>query len=427
MEALSRFVVFGLFLSFSIVSPSVSAQEYDDLYFNGKDRKKVNFENGVSDDSRATYESYANNNYKADYSTHNVNPDYIARYKSGSTQNDYQNPEDNKNYKTPSASTIDYYVDENPQGTTVVNNYYSNSAWNNPNMGFGGGFGYDPFFGWNNGVNINIGFGNVWNRPFVGWNTGFGWNSGWGFNNGWGWNDPWFHGGNRWNAWNRPWGGGFGYNAGFYDGFQSGIYNGYNSNNVESPPMRSRVSGGRYVRGGVVSGASRLNNSSRVSSVVSTPVRSTTDRRDYSSTQNEYYKRSRASTGREDVSSSRSSPSNAVSSRTSANRSNGYVRNDNSANARSSSTANTRRYTAGSSRTSTVERSSSSGRNYSSGRSSSSSTRSFNVNPSSTRSSRSSSGSSYNRSSGSSRSSGATRSSSGSSRSSSGSSRRGGN
>jgi hypothetical protein len=355
MEALSRFVVFGLILSFFMMSPEVSAQEYDDLYFNGNDRKKVNFDNGISNDSRATYESYANNNYNEDNAAHNVNPDYIARYKSGSTPSDYQNNTDNNNYNTPSASTVDYYVDENPQGTTVINNYYGNSGFNNQNMGFGGGFGYDPFFGWNNGFNMNVGWGNRWNDPFFGWNSGWGGNVGWGFNAGWGWNDPWF---NR-NRWNSPWGGGgFAYNAGFYDGIAySGLNGGYY--NTERFVRRGFVNQGRYVRGGIVSGASRLNNSNVRTSSVPTANGSSNNasRRDYSATQNEYYNRSRASNSNSRSSATatyRSSNPNSrdnVSQRANTSRSTTANTNARSTtNNRTSTSATTRRYSTNNSR-----------------------------------------------------------------------------
>ncbi|RSK31178.1 hypothetical protein [Hymenobacter metallilatus] len=92
---------------------------------------------------------------------------------------------------------------------------YTDPYWyGGPAIGYSPwGFGnyYDPFFSpWGyGGVNINIGFGRPWYRPF-GYGYGYGYNPydyyGWG------------------NSWGNPWGG---YNYGYYNGYYNGLYNGY--------------------------------------------------------------------------------------------------------------------------------------------------------------------------------------------------------
>ncbi len=457
----------SMIIALMVVGSSVYAQEYDDLYFTPKDRKEIKYDGETvtkSDESSSTYESFTNNTYSDKYSSHNVNPDYIARYQSGSSIKSYNSDDnDNANYSQPSESTVEYYdednqyANDNTSGQTIINNnYYGNTnsfndpywgnnwnswnnwnrwnrwnrwsrwnAWNDPFWGFNTGIYYDPFFGWGNSWSVSFGFGNRWGwgNP---WNRYYMYDPFYSPFYAGGFYDPWFGG---FGSPYRGWGWRNSYYNGYYNGFYNGYHNGlsYNDRNTRNVVVGARSS----TRGGFVSNSPRTNSTTR-SSIDGLSRRS--DSRDFSGTQNEYFSRSRTSaTSGRTVSSARTSTSgrsnsaatyDARSSRSSSadySRSNTNSRSGrtystpSSTNTRSSGT--TRRYNSSSydSRSS----SSSSGRsyspNYSNSRSSSSSYRSNSYGSSSGRSS----GSSYSSGS-SSRSSGSSYSPSRSSGSSSG-------
>jgi len=218
MEALKTITRISFLMLISGLATGVFAQEYDDMYFNSNDRKKVKrVEDDKSEDkAEATYESYTNNTYSEKYSAHEVNPEYIARYQSGNSQNSYTSgssvsdytTDGNANYREPSASNIsysyypdEYTVEETPEGTTIINNYYrsdprfNNNNWNNPSWAFN--TWYDPFWGWNSGMSISFGWGNgYWCNPWYGgYNPYWGWNS-WAFSGGFGYGpNSWYGGG----------------------------------------------------------------------------------------------------------------------------------------------------------------------------------------------------------------------------------------
>ena len=331
MEALKKLgQLTMLFALVMMVMPSF-AQEYDDLYFTSKDRKKVEKLEEAQNKSTSTYESYTNNTYSDNYSTHQVNPEYIARYQSDSEYADENANDENPNatYSEPSMSNISYFdedrayeeydnYNQQAQGTTVINNYYSNNpfrnSWYNDPWYAGNSMWYDPWYGWNTGWRISVGFGwrNSWAfNPYYDpyWNIGYA--SGFGYYDPyWGWNTPYSYG---WNRWNR-------YNYAYTNGFYSGYYYGSNSGYVNDSPRRNVVVGSRSVRGGTVAQGSR-SSSSRINSTTS--ARNNVDSRDFSRTQNEYYSRSRSSSGGRVTStasnSSRSSANN-YSSRSSSSR-----------------------------------------------------------------------------------------------------------
>lgn len=312
-------------MSFGITN----AQEYDDLYFSAKDRKEIKYATtpGVNE-SLKTYQSYTNNNYNSAYSAKQVNPELIAKYKQNSRASVQEEIRDYEGYVNPSYSSDAYYDEnfdeplynrdiDNVNGQTVINNFNGvNPMWSNTRFRVGTMMGFNPWGGWNTGLNIgfNIGFGNMWNAPF--------WNMGWGspFYDPWldpfwgmGWADPWVWrpgwtygrgfwglnnwGWNRWNRWNR-WNNGWAYNNGFYDGLwfnnninrrnvvrgargnTRGIYYGdvYRNGRYRSSQITSRME-----RRNAVSSASRVDNMGNANART----------RDYTQTQNEYYQRSR--------------------------------------------------------------------------------------------------------------------------------------
>ena len=196
------------------------AQEYDDMYFNKKDRKaKVENQMSINKNlpSAQTEETteYVMKNENT-FSEEHVNPEYLARYgNNGSANGQYAEDE----YYTEGGNAGDDYQ------VPVVNNYYYNMGAGYNGVGF-----YDPFFnpwmtGWNNpwvrsswnfSVNFGFGWGNFggWNPwrfgPSWGWNSWYGpsWGMGWGWNSWYGpsWNVGWGYGwGNAW-AWNGGWG-----------------------------------------------------------------------------------------------------------------------------------------------------------------------------------------------------------------------------
>ncbi len=431
MEAFKQLSRISGLLVMMVVSSGALAQEYDDLYFTSKDRKTVKEEPKVENKSASTYQSYTNNTYTDNYSAHEVNPEYIARYQASKdygTDSDYVDQvDDNATYSEPSYSNISYYpesyVDDQP-GTTVINNYYSNSAgygngWNNRGWNSGASLWYDPWFGWNTGFNISFGYGNGWGGYYSPWYNSWGYPGyAGGFYDPWyGWSSP-YYGGWGWSRWNR-------YNYAYTSGFYHGLYHGgyYSDNGYVSPRGRDVVVGSRYSRGGTVASGTRTN--SRVNAPSSASGRadvSTADRRDYSRTQNEYFSRSRAGVSGTNVSNSSATSSRSrvttvtngnsrstqptYSSRSGNSNSGGTLRN-------SGSTSGTRRYN------SAAASSSNSNSSYSRSRSSGSSS-SSSYSSGSTRSRSSSSYTPSRSSSSSSRSSFSGSSSSGSSRSSSG-------
>ena len=434
------------------------AQEYDDMYFTKKDRKKTSFDlKSSSADAQETLQQYENEEFQAEYNAKEVNPDFLARYSSTKLGNN-----ENINYGV----TQEYYPEEGTEQPVVVNNYYG-SNFNSPWVG--NQWAPNAYMGWNNWTGFNRGFGNgfvgaraafynPWNDPFF-YDPWFAnsyyydpWLNPWGFRNRWAFNNRWI---DPWGPWGYR---GTGYAIGFWDGYNVALfgpvgvaYRGYISE-------RNVVRGARYSRGGIVTGISRssLSTSGRRGVV----AQNSNGRRDYSSSQNEYRNRSSRSSQTNNRAYSRSSSSGRVASSnnraystnpsTSSGRSSGNSRSylDRSVNntrrsqniSRSSGSASssyysgrtnsnqssgtTRRYSSQSGNYNRSNYSNSSSRSSSSSQSGYSNRSSSSSRSSGSRSSYSSGGSRSSYSGGSSSSGGSSRSSSGSSRSSGG--RRGG-
>jgi len=320
---LSIAVVFGA------MAPSLAqSKEYDDLYFNASDRKTISYEK-INEPAKAAYDSKGSYAYEEEsLSAKNVNPEYVAKY---------QAPQ-KKAKKNDKYSSEEYYVEEadraeyaDNRNTSYASNYYGSPASFSPYTTFGSSFYspfyydpfYDPFYGpaaftpYSSRFTMSIGFG-------------FGFGTGWGYNPyrfgyGPGFYDPFY----------SPYRG-FAYNRGFYDGFYAGRY-GYYSNRYYCPTPyggnnvvivnNEGVNNGRtrYTYGPSYSNRSRLNNSSSTVSNrtrdvnaarqgravsnqavsntkntstrtgrVTTQGRTFDSNRDFSATQNEYYKRSRS-------------------------------------------------------------------------------------------------------------------------------------
>ncbi|MEP5613818.1 MAG: hypothetical protein ABJP45_16310 [Cyclobacteriaceae bacterium] len=413
---------------------SSNAQEYDDMYFSKKDRKKVkpvekNLAPAVSEKTSSflSRQIAQNNELTEEYSENEVSQEAIDKYRKQDSNGANEPVEvlENSNYSNPADTYYeDEYYEEEP---VIVNNYYYDDPWRYNNN-------------WR-------GFRNPWRfRP--GFSVSVGWGFGWGaFGGGWGYDPFWdpYYSGFGW-GWNNPWYGGFNsfygppyYRNSFARGY--GRFDGYNGRYYGTPSIgrastrRAITRGPRNSRGGAVSSSGRSANVRNVSA-----ASSTNDSRDYSSTQARYLEKSRRGT-RVSNSNGRTSTATRSANRAASdgiNRSNSsrYSKPSNSSRQRSYTPSSGRSSNAGRSGSGTVRsssssrsssgsvRSSSSSRNRSGGVRSSSSSRggSSSARPSSSSRSRSSSGvrsSSPSRSSGSVRSSGSSRSSSG--RSSSGS------
>lgn len=436
-----------LYVLIFIFTGAVFAQEYDDMYFNPKDRKAekkremLKWQKERDDLKKQEVQSKtdAPKAYQEEFSW-DSNPDFVARY-----ENYVQESEGD-------ATGEDYFVEEDdrfgsadvevPADNRQFQQGFSNNgcfscspwnSWNNPMMnpwmsGFNRPFGmYDPFFnspiGFRPGLNVGLG----WNS-WTGWGTSIGFNSMWG--------NPMMAGGmNPWmmNGFYDPW-----MMGGFHDPFMMGGFH-----NPWFGPTPSSMFWGGYMAGmnrpgnALVIGSEAPANSTtytgqrsgRSTAIPTRDSRASNDSRNLSPDNFRYQSRRDAVTSgrRAGTSAYRSSTpvrrsSNSYASRPSSSRSAGNTYYGRSSSGRDFSTVQRRgstsnSYTRSSSGSSSSygSRSSSYSRNSSYGRSSSGS---YNRSSSSSRSyGRSSSGGSYSRSS----------SSGGSRGSSSGSRGRGGN
>jgi hypothetical protein len=354
-------VIIGLMIASA--NNSFSQDEYDDMYFTPKDRKEVKFNEDivkssvtsgssenksvsknatVSDVINPTYSPSEYGDLEENYSAKNVNPEYIARYKSN-----------------PKESTGDETLEE---GDSYYDDYYDRAVmpgetketsgqkkYSYPSSYYGGynammrtrmhGYPwYDPFMGAGYGPAMSFGLGYTFGY-MPGFSMGFGYGSGYGYNP-YGMYDPWGYGYSpymsrfydpfyspwaydpfyspwRYNSWysSMRYGyGGYPYYCSYPSyGFGSGYSvtyittsgsnvskTGTESNRLESPSYRNRISRGsdRITRESQEGSNARIVNSRRneVSETQSVANARTASDRDFSRSQNEYYSRSRNTT-----------------------------------------------------------------------------------------------------------------------------------
>ncbi|MCM0041148.1 MAG: hypothetical protein NBV61_00135 [Algoriphagus sp.] len=194
----------------SCTSNKMAVNTFDDnLYFMSSDMKKAT-ENAVANNQPATFQNLANSTVapQENFSSKNVNPDYLARYGQVNTSSDQDVVYFEENQGSPTGTTpnIDIY---NSFTVTNVNSGWGNTAFNYGFSPFGMGmmgfspFGmgmYDPFWnpgwGWRPGftMGLNFGFGRPFYNPFnpylgyVGFYDPFFGSNAWG--SPWGWNRP---------------------------------------------------------------------------------------------------------------------------------------------------------------------------------------------------------------------------------------------
>ena len=173
----TSFILGSLTLASCSTNKIATNADQDNLYFMASDTQ-VATEYAVQNNKPESFESLstvsADTYSQENFSSRNVNPDYIAKYQA----------------ETEAQEEGTVYFDEtgNPdavQDIDVYNNYYSNSpGFNNGfnsafSMGMGFGFGsygmggfYNPYFGFGPRFSMNMGFG--WGSPFMGMGMGFG-------------------------------------------------------------------------------------------------------------------------------------------------------------------------------------------------------------------------------------------------------------
>jgi len=367
-------------LSLLLIFSSVNAQEYDDMYFNKSDRKKIKTENKrvVAQEIKTSDEiDYSSATKSTElYSAKNVNPEYIARYKA-TESNEVTEVKPEKEYNSGDYFIEDYdsqnmevgahtnqidYAALNKRDQMSYSNYNRNNSnpyWSRPSWGFypsmtmGYGFGnpffydpfmYDPFMMGGFSPMMSIGMGYGFGAGFypsmsyslaMSWGTGFNPWGGWGaypfspYRMG-GFYDPW-----RWGPgfacatcspyFGNGFGGFYGTSAPFYavnsfNNYDNGRINQYKSRRTSRSATSNQIS-------------RRVNEGQRVTSAdsrIRVPNRSTSSgtsngriSRDYSKTQNEYYRSSRNSSATQRISTS-------SASRSSFNRSSSSSRYNNS-------------------------------------------------------------------------------------------------
>lgn len=221
LTKVSIVMVLGAGLLTSCATDKIAVnQTTDNLYFMASD-VKVATQFAVQNNKPESFKEITQDTQllEENFSSRNVNPEYISRYSQQNTQN---------------GDEVVYFDDNTTQttadGTTpnidVYNNFYvnggGNNAWNRTaNFGLGMGFFspwgmgfYDPFFmpgwgmsgwGFRPGISISMNFG--WGRPFFRpwgfggfgggfydpfwdpfWGSGYAW--GGGFGSTWGWGRP---------------------------------------------------------------------------------------------------------------------------------------------------------------------------------------------------------------------------------------------
>ncbi len=319
----SAIILGGLVLASCSTNKLAVNDTQDNLYFMASDAKLAT-QYAVQNNNPEQFESLSalnsNTPGQENFSSRNVNPDYIARYQTESIEGNDE------------VVYFDEAIDEDGQATGNIDAYNNfrvsgsgNNSMFNPamsfNMGMGMGMGMMNPFGMGMmspfGMGMMSPFGMGMMNPFgMGgfydpfWNPGFGFNRGFGFNMGFGMG---FGFGNFYNPF---WGPNLGFGFGGYPGFGHPIYGGrpvYILPGGESGDRRI-VRGARPTRGSSLATSSMnpsnaaiqpstaraqarqdvLNSRSggRNNSINSGNARVST--RDFSSSQNDYYSNSRS-------------------------------------------------------------------------------------------------------------------------------------
>lgn len=308
----TSFLLGSLAMASCSTSKVASTSAQDNLYFMASDAQ-IATEFAVQNNNPESFRNLATENPETysqeNFSSRNVNPDYIAKY-----QSDAQVQEDGTVYFDEAGDA------ETVQNIDVYNNYSVNgngSGFNNGfnsafslglGMGFGfGGYGmggfydpfYNPFYRYGSGFRMSLGFG--WGSPFMGMGFGMGY--------------PMFGMGYPMFGMGYPMLG-MGYPMYGYAGYGNPIYvlpggeYGDRKVSVGARPTRGASLAGASYRGNSSSAAvpstaraqarnEAMNSSSTNRRIVSSSENSRISSRDFSTSQNDYYSnsRSRVATG----------------------------------------------------------------------------------------------------------------------------------
>ncbi len=277
---------------------TLTAQEYDDIYYDTDDRTFEQNNSSTSPVNTVDESEYTSPRYN-DYLPSETQT--VVDAQGNTTINNYYNGDD---YRFDRDDYYDYaYSSRIRRFHRPINTYsyydpfYTNMYWYNYDplcYGTSIYLGYDFWrpSPWRARIGWNWGW-NSWNRyNNLAWGYDFGWSPGWsgyysaayvnpwGFNNGFGWNNGFNRPfcANNWNYWN-------GYNAGFYAGVNNNYYNSFDANSVNAHygHRGSRASNTGYTRRSVGSTFSAKRASSAVNTrftsseiAAVTPRRSTT-------------------------------------------------------------------------------------------------------------------------------------------------------
>lgn len=217
----------------SFFSTHAQEIEYDDMYFNSKDRKALNDRKASASYAYAesgkkvngSKEVASKGNPTDSYSSKNINPEYISRSNAQTAKEDEQ----------------DYFINDDRYKSGI---YYNN--WNNNYNNWAANFGYNnswysPYYGYGARSNpwCDPLYSNSYYSPYnnYGWGSYYG--SSWGYS-GWGmsyaWGSPYYYPRNYW----RPYGG---YGYGGYGNTVIVV----NNDNTKGPVYGKRNSRSSYV------------------------------------------------------------------------------------------------------------------------------------------------------------------------------------
>jgi hypothetical protein len=329
--------IFSMLMAFLAVNALAQDAEYDDMYFNSKDRAKLTLARGegrkVEEKVRAKEKAADEINPTDSYSARNVNPEFTARSNSESAQADNEDYFVN-NYQLQRQSQFNNF---NRGYNSWYNDPWYSSAyysaginnWNSPYYGSGynryGNPWYDPYYqsGWSSSYSFY--YGNNWN---YGWNNG--WNMSYGCPNYW--NNPFYS--SYYSSWYSP------YNS-YYSPYGYGYGNGYPTV-VVVENGRGPVYGKRGTRG-----TSFVQNTGTRSRTV-TPGNNNSNGRVATRRQDEYYQRTWQPTQETNNSSYSGTRTTTQQNRSSSWSNSGSYDNSGSRSSSSSSGGTTRSHSSGS-------------------------------------------------------------------------------
>lgn len=190
-------MVIGSFVATLIAFQGVAQRgENDDMYFNSKDREKLNVTASVNDKIDSDYKAFKKRHFDENevveetsnptdsYSARTLNPEYISRSNSEQASEDEQNyyveGYDPNTYDSYSSGNYNYNNNWNNNNWNYRNNWYGRSAydsWYSPYYGYRDPW-MSPYYSGGSGwtLSLNYTWGNAWN-PGCNYGAGYGWSN----------------------------------------------------------------------------------------------------------------------------------------------------------------------------------------------------------------------------------------------------------